>query len=335
MRLARCVRPWIFLGLALGGCGEATPPPPPPVFEEFDDPFADEAKAADTKTASGDVKLAAADTKRPAEEITPTPAPLPEEGKAVEPNPAVATPPPTTPPPSEPAAPPTEPATKASEPAAKATPKTQPKGTPKAPKSGSGATTAPAPAPAPEPPPAPPPAAEPEPAPPPAAEPAPAPTPPAPPPPPPQTRYAGTFTFAGGDAQREKLAAAIEAAVQQMNALIRPIARKRLNESNPVRDAITFAVEGQKVTVTFAAGRTIGGTLGGPSVPWTSDSGKPVQVAFQMVKDRLVLDFTADDGARRVVYTLNETGDKLTLSVTVTSERLVEPLKYALSYRRK
>lgn len=332
MRLARCVRSWIFLGLALGGCGEATPPPPPPVFEEFDDPFAEEAKAA-----PGDVKLAAADTKRP-EEIAPPPTPPPDEGKAAEPNPAVATPPPTTPPATEPAPPATEPVAPATEPPTKATktsPKSQPKGTTKPPKSGSGETSAPAPTPAPEPPPAPPPASEPAPAPPPAAEPAPAPAPPAPPPPPPQTRYAGTFTFAGGDAQREKLAAAIEAAVQQMNALIRPIARKRLNESNPVRDAITFAVEGQKVTVTFAAGRTVGGTLGGPSVPWTSDSGKPVQVSFQMVKDRLVLDFTAEDGARRVVYTLNETGDKLTLSITVTSERLVEPLKYALSYRRK
>lgn len=335
MRLARCLRSWIFLGLALGGCGEATPPPPPPVFEEFDDPFAEEAKAEEAKAAPGDVKLAAADAKRP-EEIAPPPTPPPDEGKAVEPTPAVATPPPTTPPATEPAAPATEPAATATEPPTKATktsPKSQPKGTTKPPKSGSGETSAPAPTPAPEPAPPPPPASEP--APPPVAEPAPPPAPPAPPPPPPQTRYAGTFTFAGGDAQREKLAAAIEAAVQQMNALIRPIARKRLNESNPVRDAITFAVEGQKVTVTFAAGRTVGGTLGGPSVPWTSDSGKPVQVSFQMVKDRLVLDFTAEDGARRVVYTLNETGDKLTLSITVTSERLVEPLKYALSYRRK
>ena len=38
-----------------------------------------------------------------------------------------------------------------------------------------------------------------------------------------------------------------------------------------------------------------------------------------MVKSRLVMTFTADDGGRKSVFTLNETGDRLTLSVTITS----------------
>ena len=53
-----------------------------------------------------------------------------------------------------------------------------------------------------------------------------------------------------------------------------------------------------------------------------------------MVKSRLVMTFTADDGGRKGVFTLNETGDRLTLSVTITSERLTNPLKYALSDKR-
>jgi hypothetical protein len=158
---------------------------------------------------------------------------------------------------------------------------------------------------------------------------------PAPPPVPAQQRFAGSYRFVGGEAQRSELTAAIETAVQELNALIRGIGRKRLTESNVIRDQITIAVDGDKVTTTFAPGRTVSGKLEGPSVPWTSDTGKPLTVKFSLVKGRLVQTFTADDGGRRSVFTLNETGDRLTLSVTITSERLTNPLKYALSYKRE
>lgn len=76
------------------------------------------------------------------------------------------------------------------------------------------------------------------------------------------------------------------------------------------------------------------GTLGGPAVAWTNDSGKPVTVAFSLVKGRLVMDFKSEDGARRSTFSLDESGAKLTMSVTITSERLTSPLKYALTYKR-
>jgi hypothetical protein len=150
----------------------------------------------------------------------------------------------------------------------------------------------------------------------------------------PEQRFVGTFKFVGGDAQRTNLEAAIEAAAMQLNALIRGIGRKRLRESNPIREQVTIAVDGDKVSMTSSAGRTLVHRIGGPAVPWTSDSGKPVQVSIALIKGRLVQTYTADDGGRRSTWTLDETGDKLTLSVTVTSDRLAEPLKYALSYRR-
>ena len=195
------------------------------------------------------------------------------------------------------------------------------------PKDSSAPTPAPAPAPEPTPAPVPEPASAPTPAP------APAPT-PAPPAVPPEQRFVGSFKFVGGEAQRSNLEAAIEAAAMQLNALIRGIGRKRLRESNPIREQVTIAVDGDKVSMTFAPGRTLVHRLGGPAVAWTSDSGKAVQVSVAVVKGRLVQTYTADDGGRRSTWTLDESGDKLTLSVTVTSERLAEPLKYALSYRR-
>jgi hypothetical protein len=308
----------IPLSLALLACGDAPPPAPAAVPDEFDDPFADEEPA---KAPPADPLVAAAP-------------PVPKDSPvAVDP---AAAPDPTAPTPQDPAA---TPVAAPQDPPAAATATPTDPGKPAAKKTAKPPvpSSAPAPKDSPAPTPIEAPPAEPTPAPTPAPVPVAEPTPPpapTPPPEPPQRRFAGTFKFSGGDAQRQNLETAIEAAAQQLSAIIRPIGRKRLRESNPIREQITIAVDGERVSTTFAAGRTVTGTLGGPSVPWTSDSGKPVQVAFSMVKGRLVQVYTADDGGRRSVYTLDDTGDRLTLSVTITSERLTEPLKYALTYKR-
>jgi hypothetical protein len=313
----------LLLALCPAACGEApTAPPPPP--KEFDD--LDDLEAPEVAAAPGDAAPAVPDpapSATVAAQPTPGEAPAPADPLATNADaPASGTLVPATDTPAvKPSA--VEPASAATKPTPD--PKATKKPGPSAP------TPAPADSPAPAPAPAPPPV--PEPAPVATPEPAPVAT-PAPPPVPPQQRFAGTFRFAGGDAQRTELAAAIDTAVQELNALIRGIGRKRLTESNVIRDTITIAVDGDKVTTTFAPGRTVSAKLEGASVPWTSDTGKPLTVKFSMVKGRLVQTFTADDGGRRSVFTLNEAGDRMTLSVTITSERLTNPLKYALSYKR-
>lgn len=312
------------------GCGDEAPPAPAPaVPEEFDDPFADDAKAGDAKA---EVKAEAS------AEIRAEPVVAAAEPAAAAVEPGVAGPGEAS------AGAPVEAAPAEAAPAS-AVADTRAEGekaaTPKKVKPTSEAQPVPkdkSPTPAaPEPPvpadsPAPTPAAPPTPAP--VATPTPAPA-PAAPAQPEQSRFAGTFRYAGGEAQRQQLTEAIETTVQQLNALIRGIGRKRLTAANPIREQISFVVEGTRVTATFAAGRTISGTLGGPAVAWTADDGSPLTVAFSIVKGRLVMEFKAEDGGRRSVFTLDESGDKLTMSVTITSSRLENPLKYALSYRRK
>lgn len=304
----------VAVGLA---CGQEAPPPPAPVPQEFDDPFAEEAKAEakveETKVEEAKVeetKVAVAEPVAPAEPAAvvaeaKAEAPVEAKGEKTE---AVA-------------------ATKADKGEKKASKK---EAVPKDKSQDRPAPAEPTPAPAPAPVPA---DSPPAPAP---VESAPAPAPaPVQPPAPVQNRFAGTYKFSGGDAQRQTVTDAIEAAVQELNALIRGIGRKRLTESNQIRDSITIAVDGSKVSMTFAPGRTLTCVLDGPAVDWTSDSGKPVKVKLTAVKGRLVHNYTADDGSRQSVYTLDESGDKLTLSVTVKSDRLTNPVKYALSYRRQ
>lgn len=302
-------------------CGQEAPPPPAPVQQEFDDPFAEDAKEAKPEeTKVEETKVAVAEPAAPAEPANV--AAVEADAKAEAPGEVKA---------EAPVEAKTEPATAVAGKAEKAektgektaakktTPKSEPVPKDKSPE--------PAPAPAPS-------DSAPTPAPAPEPTPAPAPVAPTPPPQPVQNRFAGTFKFVGGEAQRTTVADAIEAAVQELNALIRGIGRKRLTESNVIREQITIAVDGAKVSMTFAPGRTLTCTIDGPAVDWTSDSGKPVKVKLTAVKGRLVHNYQAEDGSRQSVYTLDESGDRLTLSVTVKSDRLTNPIKYALSYKK-
>lgn len=313
----------ITLALALG-CGDATPPPPPAAApEDFDDPFAaseasDEAPAPAEEPAPAE--LAAAEPATGSTGAAGEPAVPNDMSEKTD---ALAE-----------AAPATEPAADEASPRAAATKGAKEPGATKAPAK---APTTPTPAPAEEPPPETPKAPADAPAPAPASE-APKPATPAreePPPPPPQQRLAGTWTYVGGESQRTRLGEAIEAAVQQLNPVIRGIGRKRLTESNKIRESITITVDGDRVTTIFVAGRPVSGTLGGPAFDWTNDEGKTIKVRFTLVKGRLVQDFTDKDGARRNTFTVDASGDKLNLSVTISSDRLDTPMKYALSYRRK
>ncbi|MFY0535164.1 hypothetical protein [Nannocystis pusilla] len=296
--------------------------------EEFDDPFADEAKAGDAKA---EVKAeATAEAKAEPVVAQAEPAATPVEPGVAGPGDASAGAPVEAAPASAMAD--TKAETKPEGEKAATAKKVKPTGEAQpVPKDKSPTPAAPEPH-VPSDSPAPTPAAPPTPAP--VATPTPTPA-PAAPAQPEQNRFAGTFRYAGGEAQRQQLTDAIETTVAQLNALIRGIGRKRLTAANPIREQISFVVEGTKVTATFAAGRTISGTLGGPAVAWTADDGSPLTVAFSIVKGRLVMEFKADDGGRRSVFTLDDSGDKLTMSVTITSSRLDNPLKYALSYRRK
>lgn len=319
----------------LGACGDEPAPAPAAAPEEFDDPFAEDDEPAEGAALPADADPALAAAATPAAGGSDTPARPPPDGltagvEAVQGGPEG-------PSEAEPESARDEAATVDSEAKARKTDDPPPAPNP----NGSKAAPTPKSAPAA----GNPPSGASEEAPPSAVDDAPAtqpaeamPAPQAvkePAPPPPEARLVGAYRFAGGSAQRQRLKDAIDIAVQQLNALIRGVGRRRLNESNQIRDQIDIAVNGDRVTTTFTPGGTLTATLGAAAIPWTTDTGNAVTAKVKMVKGRLVQDFKSDDGSRRNVFTLNKTGDTLTLSVTVRSDRLSEPVKYALTYKRK
>lgn len=147
-------------------------------------------------------------------------------------------------------------------------------------------------------------------------------------------RFAGTYTYAGGETQKAAIDTAIDKAIAGMFFAIKPVARGKLHDKTEVKTRIGFAFGGGNVTSTANG-----------EVPATSrDDGTPA--AFKAGGDNLKLSqklspdghllqsFAAPEGTRVNDYVLSADGKTLTVSVVISSSKLTRPVRYVLTYRK-
>ncbi|EDM80311.1 hypothetical protein PPSIR1_36712 [Plesiocystis pacifica SIR-1] len=166
--------------------------------------------------------------------------------------------------------------------------------------------------------------------------PAPAPEPEKPAPPPPITMadYAGTYTYTGGSAQKKKLAEAIEGAANQVAAIIRGVARKRLTKTQILETPITISIAGDKVT--FKLGTTGGSwsaTIDGPTTTMKYNGDK-YKVKVRQKDGKLITTFMAPDATKTIVYVLNEDRKRMTVHHRLVADQLKTPMTFRLSYKK-
>jgi hypothetical protein len=158
---------------------------------------------------------------------------------------------------------------------------------------------------------------------------------PASPPPITSADFHGSYRYSGGNTQRDEVAAAIEATVQQLARALHGIARKRLTQANPVDSTVDIVVAGDQITTTFESGFTVSCAIDGASVNTTGIDGEKLAVRVRSKDSKLVQIMQGKDGARTVVYVLSADRKKLTVHHKITADRLPEPLTYRLTYSRK
>lgn len=146
-------------------------------------------------------------------------------------------------------------------------------------------------------------------------------------------RHAGTFDFAGGDAEREAVLAAIDDVVAEMNPLARAIARERLREANRVPESIAISRDEDDFTIALDD-RRYEAPLDGSPVEVVGVTGDKLTYRLSVKHERVRQSFVGDKGGRENTLALRgEHG--LALAVRVTSDSLPKPLAYRLTYRRK
>lgn len=140
----------------------------------------------------------------------------------------------------------------------------------------------------------------------------------------------GTYRNATNGRNERTRNAAIDKVVDEMNFLVRGIARGRLKDANPVDRRITIRQRGDRLTTSFD-GRSYSARLGGPGRVVEGITGDELRLTFRVHEDRLVQRFDGGDKGRQNVFELDDEGH-LRLSVTVWADRLPSNVRYELRY---
>lgn len=150
-----------------------------------------------------------------------------------------------------------------------------------------------------------------------------------------QRRYAGEYVSVGGEAERAGIPAAVERSVDGMFFISRGIAYQRLLKTCEVCSRYTIAFGGGNVTVAGSCQIPDVSPDDGREADHRTKLGDTSKLSQRFVDQKLVQDFRADEGARKVIWTLLPDGDTLHAQVIITSKHLPRPVDYTLTYRRR
>jgi hypothetical protein len=145
----------------------------------------------------------------------------------------------------------------------------------------------------------------------------------------------GSYDYVLAADSSDDVRGAVNRTVEPMSFITRPIARGRLNATNPTPQHVQVSVVADTLAVAFDGGTPVATPLGGATVPWQSSlTHETYQVHATVEGDTVSQHIAAPDGIRQNAYLFMDGGQRLKLRVTVTSHRLPGPLVYSLLFRR-
>jgi hypothetical protein len=147
-----------------------------------------------------------------------------------------------------------------------------------------------------------------------------------------QARMTGRFRVAESDGVlQERLAAAIDHAVEPMNFIARPIARSRLRSVVYYCQQYEMALGPDTVRIACDDRQPIERRLDNSEGPVAGLQSEPADVKVEIAGDSVELVVTGSDGTRTTSYRFGADG-ALEVSVKVTSPRLQRPVTWKVRY---
>lgn len=146
----------------------------------------------------------------------------------------------------------------------------------------------------------------------------------------------GTYRFAGGQEEVQRVERAIDVAVDEMNVFIRGIARRRLKEPNLPSDELRISLGGESITVARTGQPEISAPATGKRVPWRNPrNGNELEVSHRITPaGALEQKLVGDRGVSTNVFALAADG-KLSMKTTVTADKLPSAIRFTTTYVRK
>ncbi len=151
----------------------------------------------------------------------------------------------------------------------------------------------------------------------------------------PRPAIAGHYRYVGGAVQRKALDDAIEVVVADMNFIARPIARKRLRESNQPSAALELRVTDDEITVERPGQPTVSAPRDGSTINWEDPNGDEFKVQHRIVGDHEIRQhFVGEQSVSDNAFVLAADGERVTVTTTIKADRLPKTLSFTMSYRR-
>lgn len=147
-----------------------------------------------------------------------------------------------------------------------------------------------------------------------------------------QALFQGSFVYA--PEKSDDIEQAIKNATEKMNFVVRAIARDRLTKTNQPYGRITIDCNPSFISITTDARAPIRTSPDGTPIKWKREDGEVMDVSTRWEDGVLKQTFAAEDGKRINAYAVSGDGQSMQLLVTVSSEKLKEPVRYKLQYRR-
>ena len=150
-----------------------------------------------------------------------------------------------------------------------------------------------------------------------------------------RSALAGTWSYAGGDAELAQVDPAVERATADMGFLARGFAAEALRARARPRDRYTLSFEGPAVSITSPDHPPERGEVGGAAVTVTDRFGDENQTTFRVRDGVLVESGQSADGSGETVFTPGADGQTLLVHRVMQSSRLSAPVELTFSYRRQ
>jgi len=147
--------------------------------------------------------------------------------------------------------------------------------------------------------------------------------------------YTGVYVYAGGQAQQTARKSAVDNVVEQMNVLIRGLARRNLLKATEPWQRITVGVSGKNLTLNRGGGVPATVALEGPAVSFSNGFAGRSSVRRRFAKGSIIE--VIDDGtsSRTNMFSLSSAGKILSVGSRIRSPHLPQDVVFRFSYKRQ
>ena len=145
--------------------------------------------------------------------------------------------------------------------------------------------------------------------------------------------FDGAWKHVGGRTEKRDMRAAIDSSVDQMPAVLRGLARKRLRRGSKIPRRLTIATSPERIAIRDGKREALASPPG-QVTHTTSATGDDIELLHEHESGLLVQYRTTPDGGRRTTYRLDPSGRRLLVEVVTTSHYLPAPVRYELTYER-